>query len=235
MRKHPNWMPDEVASAGRENLDTVHAFQYDQKETLDVETELTLLRRLGLSKSSEVVDLGAGTGQMTFATAPHCHWITAVDISPVMLEVLHRKLRQAHLPNVGVSQSGFLTYEHERRPADFVYSRLALHHLPDFWKAIALQRVRQILRPDGILRLSDVAYNFSLSEAASKLDAWCDMLSYDEPEGSWNRADIEEHIRDEHSTFIWLLEPIIEQSGFRIEEASYSTDGIFAQYVARAV
>ena len=49
------------------------------------------------------------------------------------------------------------------------------------------------------------------------------------------RADIEEHIRDEHSTFTWLLEPMIERSGFRIENAVYSPDGIFAQYIARAV
>jgi hypothetical protein len=60
-------------------------------------------------------------------------------------------------------------------------------------------------------------------------------LTHDENEGGWTRADIEEHIRDEHSTFTWLLEPMMERSGFRIEEAEYSPDGIFARYVARAV
>ena len=46
--------------------------------------------------------------------------------------------------------------------------------------------------------------------------------------------DLEEHIRDEHSTFTWLLEPMMERSGFQIEDAVYSRDGIFARYVARA-
>jgi hypothetical protein len=32
----------------------------------------------------------------------------------------------------------------------------------------------------------------------------------------------------------WLLEPIIDRSGFRIEDAVYSQDGVFAQYILRA-
>jgi hypothetical protein len=60
-------------------------------------------------------------------------------------------------------------------------------------------------------------------------------LPYKTQDGGWTRADIEEHIRDENSTFTWLLEPMIERSGFRIEAADYSADGIFARYVARAV
>jgi hypothetical protein len=52
-------------------------------------------------------------------------------------------------------------------------------------------------------------------------------------ETDWIRAELEEHVRDEHSTFTWLLEPMIERSGFRIDDAEYSPDGIFARYVAR--
>ena len=36
------------------------------------------------------------------------------------------------------------------------------------------------------------------------------------------------------SPFTWLLEPMMERSGFAIEEASYSADGCDAAYVARA-
>ncbi len=51
----------------------------------------------------------------------------------------------------------------------------------------------------------------------------------------WSRAELEEHVRDEHSTFCWLLEAMLERSGFATENASYSNDGILARYVARAV
>ena len=46
-------------------------------------------------------------------------------------------------------------------------------------------------------------------------------------------AELAEHVRDEHSTFTWLLEPMMQRSGFAIEDADYSEDGIFAKYVLR--
>jgi len=47
------------------------------------------------------------------------------------------------------------------------------------------------------------------------------------------RADVEEHVRDEHSTFTWLLEPLLERSSFEIQATDYTDDGIFAKYLAR--
>ena len=76
-------------------------------------------------------------------------------------------------------------------------------------------------------------YSFELAEAEARLEAWCATLDGD-IESEWTRADIEEHVRDEHSTFSWLLEPMLRSSGFDIEEATYSPDGIYAKYVARA-
>lgn len=229
------WYPDEQENAGRENLDPAHVAQYDRKEQIDLVSEIELLTDLGLNSESEVIDLGAGTGQLTTKIAPLCQWVTAVDVSPVMLEALRQNVRSVGLKNVDVVESGFLTFKPHRRPADFLYSRLVLHHLPDYWKAIALKNARMSIRPGGILRLCDVVYHFDLEQAESKLQAWSATLSYNEPEGSWNRADIEEHIRDEHSTFSWILEPIIERSGFRIEKVEYSLEGVFAEYVARAI
>ena len=50
-----------------------------------------------------------------------------------------------------------------------------------------------------------------------------------------SRAELEEHVRDEHSTFTWLLEQMIDRAGFSVKEANYSEDGIFARYLLRAV
>jgi ubiquinone/menaquinone biosynthesis C-methylase UbiE len=228
-----HWWLDEVASAGRENLDADHVARYDTKEDADAASELVLLQQLGLHRHSEVVDLGAGTGQFALAAASACARVVAVDVSSVMLQRLQAKINEAHLSNVEVVQSGFLTYEHRGRPADFVYTRFALHHLPDFWKAVALARVRRIVRPGGVLRLWDVVYDFDPTAAAERIEAWC-ATGGSSVEGEWSRAELEEHVRDEHSTFRWLLEPMIERCGFAIEEAVYSADGIFGKYVARA-
>jgi SAM-dependent methyltransferase len=231
----PSWFLDELAFAGRENVDAGHVARYDGKEDAGAAAELELLGSFGLGVGATVVDIGAGTGQFTLAAADAVARVVAVDVSPPMLDLLRAKLGERGAANVECVQAGFLTYEHAGEPADLVYSRLALHHLPDFWKAVALVRIAGMLRPGGILRLSDVVYGFEPGDAEQRLEAWMSELASDDVEGGWTRAELEEHVRDEHSTFTWLLEPMIEQAGFAIERADYSDDGIFAHYVcARA-
>ena len=228
------WLIDEVAVAGRENLDPAHVARYDAKEDAAAAAEVSLLGGLGLGPDSVVVDIGAGTGQFSLAAAPRCRRVVAVDVSPVMLAALRARVAAAGLDNVEVVQAGFLSYEHEGPAADFVYSRYALHHLPDFWKGVALTRAAGILRPGGVLRLRDVAFAFEPAEAADRIEAWCATGAAETArEGDWTRAELEEHVRDEHSTFTWLLEPMIRRSGFAVERADYTEDGIVAAYVLR--
>jgi ubiquinone/menaquinone biosynthesis C-methylase UbiE len=226
-------MIDELDHAGRENLDAGHVARYDGKEDASAAAEVALLRELGLTSDSVVVEVGAGTGQFSVAVAPACARVVAVDVSPVMLRALEAKVAARGLRNVEVVRAGFLTYEHAGAPADFAYSRYALHHLPDFWKAVALDRLRRLLRPRGVLRLWDVVYDFAPAEAEERLEAWC-ATGGDAVEGEWSRAELEEHVRDEHSTFTWVLEPMLERCGFEIAAAERSGDGIFARYVLRA-
>lgn len=232
----PGWLLDEVASAGRENLDVDHVARYDAKEDAAAAAEVEVLQALGLGDHSIVVDLGAGTGQFTLAVAPVCAQAIAVDVSPVMLRRLQTKIHQSGLENVRMVQAGFLSYAHEGVAADCVYSRYALHHLPDFWKSLALERIRAMLRPGGIFRLWDVAYHFEPADAPARIEAWCATAAANaDVEVEWNRSELEEHVRDEHSTYTWLLEPMMAHSRLAIETVEYSDDRMFAQYVARAV
>jgi ubiquinone/menaquinone biosynthesis C-methylase UbiE len=231
-RSRPGWLLEEIAHAGRENLDADHAAYYDEKEDADSDVEVALLESFGLDSESTVVDLGAGTGQFAIRVAGCCRRVVAVDVSLVMLRKLEAKAAAVGIVNVEIVHAGFLTYKHEGALADFVYSRYALHHLPDFWKAVALTRIRQMLRPAGILRLWDVVYNFAPDEADDRIEAWC-ASGAPQGTGGWSRHELEEHVRDEGSTFTWLLEPMIRQSGFTILQATHSTDGIFAKYILR--
>ena len=224
----PGWQLDEMSSIGRENLDAAHVERYDDKEDADAAAEVRLLRSLGVEAGATVVDLGAGTGQFALAAASAGHRVIAVDPSPVMLGRLRDKSRRQSA-TLEVVPAGFLTYEHEGAPPDLIYSRFALHHLPDFWKAVALRRMRSMLQPGGLLRLWDVVYHFSVDEAEDRIAAWCATGSV--VDGEWSRAELEEHVRDENSTFTWLLEPMIEAAGFEIRDATYFGDGFFAKYV----
>ncbi|WOQ69455.1 class I SAM-dependent methyltransferase [Microbacterium limosum] len=231
--QRPTWFLDETTSLGRENTDPEHVAHYDAKEDAGAASEIAALRKVFPAGSSDVVDLGAGTGQFALLAAEQWENVTAVDPSPVMLRVLREKAEAAG-SSLHIVEAGYLTYERPSESVDLVYSRYALHHLPDFWKAIALARIRAMLRPGGILRLWDVVYHFPLESAIERIEHWC-STGYADEEGGWTRADLEEHVRDEHSTFTWLLEPMLTEAGFAIEEAGYGDDGIFAKYLLRAV
>jgi len=86
-----------------------------------------------------------------------------VDISPAMLQLLRERAAAAGVANLECVQAGFLSYQHAGPPADAVYTRNALHQLPDFWKALALDRIGRMLRPGGVLRLRDLIYDFQPS------------------------------------------------------------------------
>jgi len=223
----PDWYLDELAHAGPEHLDPAYTATYDAKAQTDPAPDVAALRALGLNASSTLVDLGAGTGTFALAAAPHCRRVVAVDVSPAMLPLIRAQAEARGLGNVEVVHAGFLSYEHQGAPADFVYSRNALHHLPDFWKGIALARVAALLRPGGIFFLRDLVYSFEPAEASERFEPWLANAPA-RPEAGWTRAELAEHIRTEYSTYNWLLEPLIERAGFAIEHVSASA--AFAAY-----
>jgi SAM-dependent methyltransferase len=225
----PDWYLDELAHAGPEHLDPAYIASYDRKAQTDPAPDVAALRALGLNEASVLVDLGAGTGTFALAAAPHCRRVVAVDVSPAMVGLIRAKATDLGLGNVEVAHAGFLSYEHQGDPADFVYSRNALHHLPDFWKGIALTRVAAILRPGGVLFLRDLVYSFDPSEAGSHFEPWL-ANAPTRPEQGWTRAELAEHIRGEYSTYSWLLEPLIERAGFAIKDVAVTANRSFAAY-----
>jgi SAM-dependent methyltransferase len=73
--------------------------------------------------------------------------------------------------------------------------------------------------------------NVEPAAAERRIDAWIEQTTSAGVEEGWTRSELAEHVRDEHSTFTWLLEPMIERAGFAIADATYSPDGIFARYL----
>ena len=46
----------------------------------------------------------------------------------------------------------------------------------------------------------------------------------------WTAAQLAEHVRDEHSTFTWLLEPMLEHVGFELRDRRLSPSRTYAAY-----
>src|ERR1700685_3208366 len=145
------WMIDELAHAGPEHLDPAFIEGYDRKQGYpDPAEDLAAFAAQGLDANSVVVDLGAGTGQFALAAARRFGTVTAADVSPAMVAARRERASAAGLPNLACVQAGFLSYEHAGPPADGVYTRNALHQLPDFWKAVALDRIAGVVRAGGV-------------------------------------------------------------------------------------
>ncbi len=222
--------PDEEALAGPEHLDPNYVEGYDRKAGVEDTEDLDELVKGGLMAGDTLIDFGAGTGGLALVAASICKRVIAVDVSPAMCEATQANVATRGLTNVECVRAGFLSYEHTGPRADFIYTRNALHHLPDFWKAIALYRMAELLRPGGILRLRDLVFAFDPRDAEVFIRRWLDTAA-ERPEDGWTRDELEVHLRDEHSTFSWLMEPMIEQAGFSIQQADYGTVGVYTDYV----
>ena len=213
-------MLDELAYAGPEHLDEKFIAGFDRKQGYpDAEEDIAAFEAHGLGSASVVADLGTGTGQFAVPAARRFGRVIAVDVSPAMLTALRRKADGAGIARLTAERAGFLGFS-PGSPLDGVFTRNALHQLPDFWKAVALQRMADMLRPGGVLLLRDLIYDFSPAEAGDVFAGWLAGAATD-PAAGYTAGDYAEHIRTEYSTFRWLLEPMLAAAGFEIADVRY--------------
>lgn len=225
-------MLNELAYAGPEHLDETYVPGYDHKAGTDPQEDVDFLLAQGLSSDHTLIDFGAGTGAFALAIAPYCQRVIAVDVSPAMLGVLSSQIAERSISNIEVAQAGFLSYVHTGSPADFVYSRHALHHLPDLFKAIALKRMAELLRPGGTLFFRDLILSCELENVETVVERWLGNAS-NTPKRGWTRAELVTHMQEEYSTFSWLLEPMLEHAGFLIQQVQHDVSQVRSSYLCR--
>ena len=187
-----------------------------------------IISLLDLGTDHTVLDMGCGTGAFAVYVAERCKRIYAVDVSKPMLRCARRKAKKARLNNIEFHHGGFLTYDHQANPVDAIVSTVVLHHLPDFWKLAGLKRLAQMCKPGGKLYLFDVVFSFDMNDYESRLAQW--VKSTDERIGMMFAEEVKIHVREEYSTFDWIMEGFLERAGFIIETANYGND-LMAAYL----
>lgn len=190
----PPWMFREFAPAGVDPSSPEAVAVHDN----------ALLDRLGVGPGTHLVDLACGTGAFAVEAARRGARVHGVDVAEQMLEHAWRRAAAAGV-EVVLHHAGFLTYVHVGAPADVVTIKSALHHLPDFWKQVALLNVAGYLRPGGTLYLWDLLFTFPPAEYARNLQRLVD-----------GRADCAAHLREKFSTFGWILEGMLDRAGFDV-------------------
>jgi len=222
------WYPDELEMAGPEHLNAEFVAGYDRKQQFDPSPDVALLADLGIGNNAMIVDLGAGTGTFALAAAPSVGNVVAVDISPVMVDVVRRRVQESGTDNVTIVQAGLLTYSPVGGAPAVVYCRNVLHHLPDFWKGVALQRIAGFLAANGMFLVRDIVYDFEPASAPARIGEWLAGAS-DDPAVGYTADDLVEHLRSEHSTYRAVLDSLLESAGFRIVDVQFRRS-VYASY-----
>jgi putative AdoMet-dependent methyltransferase len=227
------WQYDEFNQVGIDYAQAAEVEVYEARHGTfrDIEAEFRgVLETLKLDAKSVVIDFGAGTGAFALQAARRCAKVHAVDVSKAMLEHARTKAEKAGLSNIDFHHAGFLTYAHDGEMADALVTTYAFHHLPDFWKGVALKRMRGMLKSGGQMFMRDVI--LAESNALENIQAFIDGQLSKGGEGM--RDDAETHFKDEFSTYDWVLEGLLERAGFQVINKSLP-DGVIGAYLCRAV
>ncbi|CAA9336580.1 MAG: hypothetical protein AVDCRST_MAG48-3411 [uncultured Friedmanniella sp.] len=92
------------------------------------------------------VDVGCGDGLLLERLAPRCAEVVGLEPDPAA--AARARARTAGLPHVRVERTGLLEWEAPEGSVDVVCAVASLHHLD---LVAALERVRGLLRPGGVL------------------------------------------------------------------------------------
>ena len=113
-----------------------------------------VVEQLPLSPQSEVVDIAAGTGLFGRAVAAGVARVTAVDITPEMIEQGRQRAQQDGILNMEWQQgeAEALPFADER--FDFAITRYSIHHFVD--PAAVLKEMGRVCRPGGLVVAVDM-------------------------------------------------------------------------------
>jgi SAM-dependent methyltransferase len=103
---------------------------------------------------ADLLDLGCGGGHVSLHAAPLVGQVTAYDLSEAMLSAVGRTAEGRGLRNISLRQGSAESLPFPDASFDRVISRYSAHHWLDV--PVALNEVRRVLRPDGLLVMMDV-------------------------------------------------------------------------------
>lgn len=214
---HNPWLYDERRQVGTDYANESRVDEYDtgMQRLRDVSREVEIAAQaLSLSPAAAVWEIGCGTGELALGLAARCRHVYATDVSSAMISMARRKAAERGLHNVSFEEGGFLSGYAPPEPVQAAVSQLALHHLPDLWKLTALRRVAMHLAPNGRFYLRDVVYPSGVPD----YDAYFAGLiaAVRSAAGDELAEQTIAHIREEYSTFTWILEEMLKQAGFTV-------------------
>jgi len=189
---------------------------YDSHDDADLRARAAL-KMLGVQRGWRIADIGCGNGVLATEAALMGAEVDAIDISPAMLALAEIYARDRKAP-VRTQSAGLLSFAYRPESYDLIVSEFTLHHLPDFWKAVAMSRIYRALKPGATFYLRDIVYASMPDAVERDVEQWADfeIKNHDVP-----RESVVTHMRDEYSTFGWVMERLLTAVGFTLVSADY--------------
>jgi 2-polyprenyl-3-methyl-5-hydroxy-6-metoxy-1,4-benzoquinol methylase len=208
-----DWYYNERRQIG---LDTAVAAIYGTDDDSDLRARAALTM-LGVQRGWRVADIGCGNGVLACEAALIGAEVDAIDISPAMLRLAEIQARDRKVA-VRTQSAGLLSFAYRPNSYDLIVSEFTLHHLPDFWKAVALSRIYGALKHGANLYLRDIVYVSMPDGSERDVGAWAD---FNIKNHDFERDSVMTHMRDEYSTFGWVMERMLTDVGFTLVSADY--------------
>ncbi len=111
----------------------------------------SIIKRIVLHKQMVLIDLGAGTGLLTYKVLPHVQCITALDTSEAMLEQLRCKSTPE---DCIVPLLHDLSQQKLSKMYDGVISSMTLHHIQELTQLF--EHLYATLKEGGFIALADL-------------------------------------------------------------------------------
>jgi SAM-dependent methyltransferase len=121
-------------------------------------------------RDAALLDLGCGSGHVSFAVSPHVASVTACDLSPEMLELVARVAAERGLTNIATHAGTAEALPFTNGTFDIVISRLSAHYWRDL--VAGLREAARVLKPGGMATFVDV-----VSPGVPVLDTFLQTMS----------------------------------------------------------
>jgi 2-polyprenyl-3-methyl-5-hydroxy-6-metoxy-1,4-benzoquinol methylase len=149
----------------------IHPEVYNRHEQKRIRSTLKMVDNLVLDNhvnTKRALDVGAGTGNLTFKLLQMGYEVTATDISTEMCEILEKKCRNyLEAKKLFVVNSPIEDVNFGKDEFDLITCYSVLHHLPDY--ADVIKRLCDLLKKGGVMYLDHEISPFYWKSEESKV------------------------------------------------------------------
>jgi len=226
-----DWTYNEFNQVGVDYSKTekVHEYDDEMESFRDYDDEARkFVEKIKKKNTQELIvaDIGCGTGAFSIHASKYFKKTYAVDISQEMISLASTKAKKQEITNIEFVNSGFLQFKPVEE-IDIVHTKWAFHHLPDYWKQAALFNINKMLKLGGIFYLADVVFKLD-HDYESNIDLLIEDMA--RQHGNEFAHEVKVHIKEEYSTFDWIIQGLIERAGFEIKELN-DEDVLLTEYL----